>query len=348
MAMEKDNNAGGTLDGLPILLTGLQPTAGIHLGNYLGALQNWVAMQRDHRCLFFISDMHAITVPGSGGGQLRKTTMDCAAFYLACGIDPEKSCIFIQSQVFGHAELAWVLGCLASVGQLERMTQFKDKSGHSGGFIGAGLLYYPILMAADILLYNAKRVPVGEDQRQHLELARDLAEKFNGTYGAFFNVPEAFVGNVCARVMSLQNPLVKMSKSDENTMGALFLMDSNDKIQKKIRTSVTDSEGSIRISAEKPGISNLLHIFSGISGDSVSALEERYAGVGYGQFKADIADAIIEKITPIRERFFHLRREENFLANVLEKGRIHAQGCALSLLDKVYDLVGFQRRFTEE
>jgi tryptophanyl-tRNA synthetase len=325
----------------PIVLTGLQPTSGIHLGNYLGALQNWVDIQREADCLFFISDMHAITVP-QDPNELRQNTIDCIAVYLACGLDPEKSHIFVQSQVTGHAELAWVLGCLTPLGQLERMTQFKDKASRQASeFVGAGLLYYPVLMAADILLYNAHLVPVGEDQRQHLELTRDLAEKFNATHGPLFNVPEPLIRGNCTRVMSLQNPTVKMSKSDPNSLATIFLTDGDDQIMKKFRSAVTDSGAEIRASNEKPGVKNLLNILSGISGKAIQELEADYAGMGYGKFKTAVAEEVIGCVRPIRERMAAFGEDLQYLQNVMEAGRTKAQTRANAILAKVYGRVGF-------
>lgn len=322
----------------------MQPTSAIHLGNYLGALKNWVAIQGEADCLFFVSDMHAITVP-QDPNQLRKNSIDCTAAYLACGLDPGNSHIFIQSQIIGHAELAWILGCLAPLGQLERMTQFKDKaSRQTGEFVGAGLLYYPALMAADILLYNAHLVPVGEDQRQHLELTRDLAEKFNGIYGPLFNVPEPLIRGGCARVMSLQNPTAKMSKSDPNSLATVFLSDTDDQIMKKFRSAVTDSGAEIRASDEKPGIQNLLNILSGVCGKSIPELEANYAGVGYGKFKTTVAEAVIGCVRPIRERMETLKKDSQYLWDVLENGRMEAQARANALMAKVYGRIGFVRR----
>lgn len=326
---------------LPVVLTGLQPTSGIQLGNYLGALRNWKAMQRDYECYFFIADMHAITVP-QVPADLRRNVLDCVALYMACGLDPKSSKIFLQSQVVGHAELMWVLSCLCSVGQLERMTQFKDKSQkQASGFVGSGLLYYPILMAADILLYQADLVPIGEDQKQHLELTRDLAQKFNHTYSETFPVPEPFVGKSCARVMSLQNPSAKMSKSDPNPLATIFLLDEDDRIRKKIRSAVTDSGKEIVARADKPGISNLLDIYSALSGESITLIEKRYRGKSYGEFKEDLAELVVETIRPIRERFSQLREEKNLLLQVLEEGRQAAQIRANRVLSKVYKKVGF-------
>jgi tryptophanyl-tRNA synthetase len=285
--------------------------------------------------------MHAITVP-QDPIELRKNTIDCVAVYLACGLDPKRSHIFVQSQVIGHAELAWILSCLTPLGQLERMTQFKDKSGRQAGeFVGAGLLYYPVLMAADILLYNAHLVPVGEDQRQHLELTRDVAEKFNGIHGPLFNIPEPLIRGNCARVMSLQNPTAKMSKSDPNSLATVFLSDSDAQIMKKFRSAVTDSGTEVRASDEKPGIKNLLHILSGVSGRSVAELEMDCAGMGYGKFKTVVAEAVIECVRPIRVRMEALKEELLYLQSVMEEGHADAQARANATLAKVYDHVGF-------
>ncbi|MDR1456508.1 MAG: tryptophan--tRNA ligase [Puniceicoccales bacterium] len=328
----------------PIVLTGLQPTSGVHLGNYLGALQNWKDIQEQADCLFFISDMHAITV-FQDPVDLQRNTTDCIAIYMACGLDPKKSHIFIQSHVTGHAELAWVLSCFTPIGQLERMTQFKDKASRQlGEFIGAGLLYYPVLMAADILLYNANLVPVGEDQRQHLELTRDVAEKFNGIHGVLFHVPEPLIRGNCTRIMSLQNPTAKMSKSDSNSLATVFFTDDDDQIAKKIRSAVTDSGTEIRATDEKPGVQNLLHILSGASGKPIPELEMNYAGVGYGKFKNAVAEAVVECVRPIRARMEALKKDPRYLQNVVEDGRAEAQARASAMLAKVYDLVGFVRR----
>lgn len=325
----------------PVVLTGLQPTAGIQLGNYLGALRNWTKMQSSHRCFFFIVDLHAMTVP-QDPRELGQNILDCTALYLACGLDPERSNIFIQSQVRGHTELMWILGCLTSVGQLERMTQFKDKiQRQKGDFIGAGLLYYPVLMAADILLYNADFVPIGEDQKQHLELARDLAQRFNGIYGPLFHLPEPFIGASGARIMSLQNPRVKMSKSDPNELATIFLTDSNDLILRKIRSAVTDSDGQILARPEKPGVSNLLEILSALSDRPISVLEDEYVGKNYGQLKNDIVDLVIGQLEPIRGRFDELRGDPTYLREVVARGRLAAQERADEWLKRVYDCVGF-------
>jgi tryptophanyl-tRNA synthetase len=323
------------------ILSGLQPSAGIHLGNYLGAIRPWVAAQDAGEHFFFLADMHAITLP-KDPRQLRANVLDGVAMYLACGLNPQKAHIFLQSHVIGHTELAWVLGCLTPLGQLERMTQFKDKSQRQGSaLIGAGLFYYPILMAADILLYRADRVPVGEDQRQHLELARDLAERFNGIYSPVFPVPQGDYPPTCARVMSLQEPAAKMSKSDPHTLGTIFIADGDDQLRKKFRGAVTDSGREIRREANQPGICNLLNILSGLLGQSIAQLEEHYAGRSYAALKDDVADAAIAELAPIREKFQKLQGEREQLLAVLERGRERAQAVAQHTLAEVYRRVGF-------
>lgn len=324
----------------PVVLTGAQPTGRLHLGNYLGAALNWQRMQDDYECFFMIANQHAITVP-TVPAELRKNTYFCLAQYMACGLDPEKSVLFAQSQVIGHTELAWVLSCICPLGQLERMTQFKDKAKKQIS-VGAGLLYYPALMAADILLYNAHVVPVGEDQKQHLEITRDLAEKFNATYSPTFNVPEPFIGAAGARVMSLQNPTAKMSKSDPNQTGTVYIVDTDDVIRKKIMSAVTDSEGSIRRDAEnKPGVTNLISIYSAVTGTTPEAIENEFAGKGYGDFKKAVADAVVAMLSPIRSRYEALISEKDYLDSVLKSGAERAQRTANRTISKVYRKVGF-------
>jgi tryptophanyl-tRNA synthetase len=323
------------------VLTGIQPTAGIHLGNYLGAIRSWVALQEDRDCLFFLADMHAITVP-MDARSLRDSTLGGVATCIACGIDPDRAAIFVQSQVPGHAELAWILGCHTPMGQLERMTQFKDKSTRPGAsLVGAGLLYYPVLMAADILLYDADLVPVGEDQRQHLELTRDLAERFNAAHGPTLAVPDLHISQGCGRVMSLQDPTVKMSKSDGNRLATLFLTDSDDQMRRKLRSAVTDSGQEVLRRGDKPGMTNLLEIFSALACIPVEELEARYAGTSYGVFKNDLADLAIATLAPLREKFFLLRADEGYLLQVLARGREVARRRAAATLARVYERVGF-------
>lgn len=300
-------------------------------------------MQNDYECYFFVTNQHAITLP-KVPAELRKNTYSCLAQYMACGLDPAKSHLFVQSHVYGHNELAWVLSCICPLGQLERMTQFKDKAKKQIS-VNSGLLFYPVLMAADILLYNAHVVPVGEDQKQHLELTRDLAEKFNATYSPTFNVPEPYIGKAGARVMSLQNPTSKMSKSDPNQLGTVDLIDTADVIRKKIMSAVTDSEGSIRADAEnKPGVTNLISIYSAITEKTVPEIEDEFAGKGYGDFKKTVADAVIAVLDPVRQRYDELIKNQAYLDEVLKAGAEAAQKTAWKTLSKVYRKVGFPER----
>lgn len=322
------------------VLTCVQPTGQLHLGNYLGAVKNWVSYLDDYQCFFGIVDMHAITMPYKPA-DLRRNTLDCVAQYIACGLDPEKCAIFVQSQVGFHTDLAWILGCLCPLGQLERMTQYKDKSKRPGHTIGAGLLYYPILQAADILIYNADIVPVGEDQKQHLELTRDLAEKFNHTYSETFLIPEASYPSQGARVMSLQDPTSKMSKSDPNPNGVLYLWDDPKTIRKKIMSAVTDSEDRIVVGENKPGITNLLSIMSAATGTSIGDLEDQFDGQGYGDFKAAVAQSVSNMLEPLQAKYHALKDDKDTLLNIIEKGLNSAQQRAFKTMNKVYRKVGF-------
>jgi len=286
------------------LLSGMQPSASsLHLGNYLGALVNWVNMQRDFNAFYVIVDLHAITVP-QDPSELRTNTRRTAAQYIAAGINPQDSALFVQSHVPAHAELAWVLNCITGFGEASRMTQFKDKSQKAGSdSASVGLFTYPILQAADILLYQPKAVPVGEDQRQHLELTRDLAERFNSRYGQTFTIPEAHILKETAKIYDLQNPTAKMSKSAADPKGLVNLMDDDSTIMKKIKAAVTDTDSSIRVDWEnKPGVTNLLSIHSSISGESLASLEDRFQGAGYGVLKSEVADVVISALGPIRDR----------------------------------------------
>ncbi len=328
----------------PIVLTCAQPTGQLTLGNYFGALKNWVSFIENHECFFGIVDQHSITMPYKPA-ELRQSTYKTLAMYIACGLDPARSHLFLQSHIIGHTELAWILGCICPLGQLERMTQFKDKSGRQEkGFIGSGLLYYPVLMAADILIYNADRVPVGEDQKQHVELCRDLAEKFNSTYSDTFKVPDVDIPKVAARVMSLQDPSRKMSKSDDNQQASIFLLDPPEVIRKKIRSAVTDSGSEVRAASDKPGISNLLSIMSASTSRSVEELETEFAGSSYGDFKAAVAEAVVDLLTPIQERYHAIAEDKDYLNGVLKEGAEAAQKRAYKTLAKVYRKVGFVER----
>ena len=330
----------------PNLLSGMQPSASsLHLGNYLGALVNWVAMQKDFNAFYCIVDLHAITVP-QDPFELRANTRRTAAQYIAAGIDPTKSALFVQSQVPAHAQLAWVLNCITGFGEASRMTQFKDKS-QKGGTESAsvGLFTYPILQAADILLYQPKAVPVGEDQRQHLELTRDLAERFNTRFGQTFEMPQAHILKETAKIYDLQVPTAKMSKSAADPKGLINIMDDDSTITKKIKSAVTDTDGIIKADAlNKPGVTNLLGIYSAITGESVVSLEDRFAGAGYGVLKGELADVIIAAIGPIRDRANELMSEETELDRLLALGANKANEVAETTLAKVYERIGFIAR----
>jgi tryptophanyl-tRNA synthetase len=320
----------------------MQPSAdSLHLGNYLGALTNWVAMQDEFNAFYMIVDLHAITVP-QDPQELRNNTRRTAAQYIAAGIDPNKSSLFIQSQVPAHAQLAWVLNCLTGFGEASRMTQFKDKSQKAGAdSASVGLFTYPILQAADILLYQPKKVPVGEDQRQHLELTRDLAMRFNSRFGETFTVPEAHILKETAKIYDLQNPTAKMSKSNE-PKGTINIMDETSVTVKKIKGSVTDTDNEIRFDVEgKPGVSNLLGIYSAVSGKSVKELESAFAGKGYGDLKSEVADAVVSVIEPIRTRATELLEDTKELDSLLASGADRANELAEKTLASVYDKIGF-------
>ncbi len=323
------------------LLSGMQPSAdSLHLGNYLGALNNWVAMQEEFNAYYMIADLHAITVP-QDPKQLLANTRRTAAQYIAAGIDPKKSALFIQSQVPAHAQLAWVLNCITGFGEASRMTQFKDKSQKSDSdSASVGLFTYPILQAADILLYQPKKVPVGEDQRQHLELTRDLAMRFNSRFGEIFTVPEAHILKETAKIYDLQNPTAKMSKSNE-PKGTINIMDDSSVTVKKIKGSVTDTDTEIRFDAEnKPGVSNLLGIYSAVSGKSIKDLEAAFAGKGYGDLKTEVADAVIAVIEPIRQRATELLENTDELDSLFASGSARANELAEATLASVYDKIG--------
>lgn len=329
----------------PNLLSGMQPSASsLHLGNYLGALTQWVAMQEDYNAYYVIVDLHAITVP-QDPKSLRENTRRTAAQYLAAGLDPEKSALFVQSHVPAHAQLAWVLNCITGFGEASRMTQYKDKS-QKGGAENAsvGLFTYPILQAADILLYQPKSVPVGEDQRQHIELTRDLAMRFNQRFGDTFTVPNAYILKETAKIYDLQNPTAKMSKSAADPKGLVNLMDEPAVITKKIKSAVTDTDGEIRFDRDaKPGVSNLLGIFSALTGKSLEALEGELSGQGYGALKGLVAEAVVETLDPIRLRANELLNDPAELDRLLASGAHKANQIAEETLAKVYDRLGFVR-----
>jgi tryptophanyl-tRNA synthetase len=330
----------------PRTFSGIQPTSdSFHLGNYLGALTSWVALQDDHDAFYCVVDLHAITA-GHDPAALRVRTLASAAQLLAAGVDPARATLFVQSHVPQHAELAWVLGCLTGFGEASRMTQFKDKSSRSGADSATvGLFTYPILMAADILLYDAARVPVGEDQRQHLELTRDLAQRFNARYGPTFRVPEPFIVRETAKIYDLQDPQSKMSKSAASPAGVLDLLDEPTVNAKKIRSAVTDAEREIRFDEEaKPGVSNLLQIYAALDGRPISELEDAYAGRGYGDLKRDLADLVVDRFTPFRRRTLELLEDPAALEAILADGAARAEVVAASTLALVHDRIGFVPR----
>ncbi|MDO4482302.1 MAG: tryptophan--tRNA ligase [Bacillota bacterium] len=323
----------------PKVFSGVQPTGNIHLGNYIGALRQFVELQDDMDCVYCIVDMHSITVP-QDPDQLRKTTLDVAALYLAVGLDPKKATIFVQSTVPQHAELSWVLTCNSYTGELSRMTQFKDKSKGSES-APTGLFTYPLLMAADILLYDANFVPVGNDQKQHIELTRDLAVRFNNKYGETFVVPDYKGMEVGARIMALDDPTRKMSKSAENIHSRISLLDKPEKVKKSIMKSTTDSEGVIRYDiAEKPGISNLLTIYSVFSGKKIDEIVQQYEGSGYGQFKKDLVEIVNEHLIPIQNRYNEIRESEE-LIKILKDGGERAGAIAENTMKRVREKIGF-------
>ncbi len=326
------------------VFSGVQPTGKITLGNYLGAIRNWKPLQDEYDCIYCIVDLHSITVTRNPA-ELRKNAMELLALYIACGIDPQKSTVFIQSHVPAHAELTWVLDTVSYVGELNRMTQFKEKSRRHSDNINMGLMNYPVLMASDILLYRTDLVPVGKDQVQHLELARDLAERFNNRYSDTFVVPEGLVTKVGGKIMSLQDPVSKMSKSDENENAVICLTDDADAIRRKFKRAVTDSGMEVRYSADKPAVSNLLTIYSLTSGESIADAEKRFEGKGYGEFKEAVAESVITVLRPIQEEQKRLLADKGYLESVLKQGADSAERIAEKTLAKVYRKVGFIPRF---
>ena len=330
----------------PIVLSGCQPSGELTIGNYLGALKQWVGMQDDHDCYYMLVDQHAITVRPKAD-ELRKATLDGLALYLACGVDPKKSTIFIQSHVPQHAQLSWVLNCYTQMGELNRMTQYKDKSAKSEANMNSGLFTYPVLMAADILLYGASRVPVGDDQKQHLELARDIATRFNNLHGDTFTVPDPFIPEHGARVMSLLDPHKKMSKSDENPGNFIGLLEDPKKITKKIKRAVTDSDEQANIYynlEEKPGVSNLLSLLSCATGKTVEQLVPAYEDKMYGHLKGDVAEAVVALLEPIQQKYHEYRQDQEFLDQVMREGAEKASAKADKILTSVYDAIGFIAR----
>jgi tryptophanyl-tRNA synthetase len=321
------------------IFSGAQPTGQLHIGNYLGALKNWVALADEYESFYCIVNLHAITLP-QDSKVLRQKTLDLARIYLAAGIDPGKSTVFIQSDVSEHAELTWVLSCTSRMGELERMTQYKDKAKGNSERAGVGLFTYPVLMAADILLYQTDLVPIGKDQKQHLELTRDLAERFNRDFGETFKIPDPYIPPVGANIKSLQDPAKKMSKSDENVTGSIFLLDDADTVTKKIKRAVTDSGTEIRFDDERPAITNLLTIYHLLTGKSNEECESHFAGKGYGQFKTELAEVVVEFLRPFQERVKEY--DDASLNSILTAGAERARGIARSTLDDVYSKMGIR------
>ncbi|HKV37254.1 MAG TPA: tryptophan--tRNA ligase [Pyrinomonadaceae bacterium] len=319
------------------IFSGAQPTGNVHLGNYLGALKNWVALQHEYESFFCIVNLHAITM-GHDPKQLAESTRNLTKIYLAVGIDPQVSTVFIQSDVPEHAELTWVLNCVVRVGELERMTQYKDKAKRQGENVSAGLLDYPVLMAADILLYHTDLVPVGHDQKQHLELTRDLAIRFNRDFGETFRIPDGYIPKLGAKIMSLQNPLKKMSKSDDDANGCIMMMDDADTVLRKFKRAVTDSGTEIRFDASRPAINNLLEIYHLITGKSQIETEEHFSGKGYAQLKGDLAEATIEFLKPFQQRVREITDAQ--LDEILAQGREKASAIASATLREVYERTG--------
>ncbi|MGN1351763.1 MAG: tryptophan--tRNA ligase [Clostridia bacterium] len=323
-----------------VILSGVQSTGRLTLGNYLGAINNWVEMQEKYDCYYMIANSHSLTVRNNPE-ELRNNTLKILALYIAAGLDPEKNTIFIQSQVKEHAELAWILNCYTYMGELSRMTQFKDKSLKHQDNINAGLFTYPVLMAADILLYKANLVPVGEDQKQHLEITRDIAERFNKLYGDTFVIPEAYVRKETARIMGLQDPTSKMSKSATNLNDVIFLDDSEETIIKKIKKAVTDSENVVRFAPEtKPGVSNLMQIYSAITNKGFEEIEKDFEGKGYGDFKMAVAEVVVGKLKPIQEKYNELLENRDYLVKVYTEGKMKAEKIAIKTINEVKEKIG--------
>lgn len=322
------------------IFSAVQPTGTITLGNYLGALKNWTLMQDEFNCIFALADLHAITVR-QDPAKFRANAISAYALLLACGIDIQKSIFFIQSHVHTHSELAWILDCYTQFGELSRMTQFKDKSSKHHDNINAGLFTYPSLMAADILLYQADMVPVGADQKQHLELTRNIAERFNGIYSETFKIPEPYIPKSGAKITSLQDPSKKMSKSDTNTNAFISMLDDTDTIIRKFKRAITDSEGIIKYSEGKDGINNLMRIYSSISGKSLKQIEEEFEGKGYGDFKMVVAEAVSAELKPIQEKYYRLIKDKSYLEECYRDSAERARKISLKTLNKVKRKVGF-------
>lgn len=326
-----------------VLFSGMQATGSLTLGNYLGALKNWVSLSDEYECFYSVVDMHSITIR-QDPAELRKRARALLTLYIAAGLDPEKNCLYYQSHVSGHAELAWILNCFTYMGELNRMTQFKDKSAKHADNINAGLYTYPVLMAADILLYQADVVPVGKDQLQHLELTRGVAQRFNNIFGDVFTIPEPYVGKVGAKIMSLQDPAKKMSKSDENPNASIYLMDDPDTIIRKCKRAVTDSEATIAYRDEQPGIKNLIDIYSACTGSTPEEVVREFDGKGYGDFKMAVGEAVVSVLKPLQSRVAELEKDKAYIDGIIKNNAEKAQYFANKTLRKVQKKVGFPER----
>ncbi|GKX31259.1 tryptophan--tRNA ligase [Vallitalea longa] len=326
-----------------VIFSGIQPTGVITLGNYLGAIKNWTRLQDDYNCLFCVVDMHSITVR-QDPVLLRKRARDLLTLYIAAGLDPEKNIMYYQSHVSGHAELAWILSCFTYMGELNRMTQFKEKAAKHNTNINAGLFTYPVLMAADILLFQSDLVPVGHDQKQHLEITREIATRFNNIYGDVFTIPEPYIGKVGAKIMSLQEPTKKMSKSDENPNGYISILDDLGAIRNKIKRAVTDSDREVTYSEDKPGVKNLIDIYSSVTGETTESSMKVFEGKGYGDLKKIVGEVVVDELRPIQERFKELQKNKDYIDGIIKKNGETANYLATKTLRKVQKKVGFPVR----
>lgn len=332
------------LDGKKVLFSGMQATGNLTLGNYLGALKNWISLENEeYQCFFSVVDLHSITIR-QDPAELRRRARALLTLYIAAGLDPEKNCIYYQSHVSGHAELSWILNCFTYMGELNRMTQFKDKASKHADNINAGLFTYPVLMASDILLFQTDVVPVGVDQKQHLEITRDIAERFNGIYGDVFTIPEPYIGKVGAKIMSLQEPGKKMSKSDENPNASIYLMDDPDSIIRKFKRAVTDSDNQIIYTNDKPGIKNLIDIYSSSTGKTVDEVVKEFDGKGYGDFKLAVGEAVVSVLKPIQDKVAELSKDKAYIDGIIKANGEKANYYATKTLRKVQKKVGFPER----
>ena len=331
------------IDDKKVIFSGMQATGNLTLGNYVGALKNWITLCDEYECFFSVVDLHSITVR-QDPAELRSRARKLLTLYIAAGLDPKKNCIYYQSHVSAHAELAWILDCFTYMGELNRMTQFKDKSAKHADTINAGLYTYPVLMAADILLYQADVVPVGKDQLQHLEITRDIAQRFNAIYGDVFTIPEPYLGKAGAKIMSLQDPSKKMSKSDENLNASIYLMDDKDTIIRKFKRAVTDSEGTILYRDEQPGIKNLIDIYGACTGKTPEDTVKEFEGKGYGDFKLAVGEAVADLLVPLQTRFYELEKDKAFIDSIIKENAEKANYYATKTLRKVQKKVGFPER----